>query len=50
MGGRVILKRVLSYTTYAVRIQTGHVFSITADFACGSMVLFILFHKNMFTK
>ncbi len=30
---------------YAVRVQTGPLFPITADFACGSVVLFYLFQE-----
>jgi|GEM_PF-3367992 len=34
-------------TTYAVRVQTGRLLPITADFACGSMVRCCLFQENV---
>jgi hypothetical protein len=35
------------HTSYAVRVQTSRLHPITAYFACGSMVRFILFHKRI---
>ncbi len=36
----------VTYRTYAVCVQTGRLLSITAYFACGSMVPFLAFWKN----
>jgi hypothetical protein len=33
--------------TYAVDVQTGRFSPVMAGFACGSMVLFYLFHKHV---
>jgi hypothetical protein len=38
---------MITNRSYAVRVQTDRLCSITAYFACGSMVLFYLFPKNV---
>ncbi len=37
----------VTYTSYAVRVQTGRLLLIMAQFACGSVVLVYLFQENL---
>jgi len=43
---RIKAVALLNYTTYAVRVQTGHLLPITAYFPCSSMVLRFSFSRT----
>jgi hypothetical protein len=43
---RCAAAHLLIHRSYAVRVQTGPFHPMKARFACGSVVLFYLFHKK----